>query len=59
MSGHAAGTESVNVVRQLKPRETFLMHAEEQSKVQLRERFYNELGYDNAHIPELGEVIEI
>ena len=59
MSGHAAGTESVNAIRHLNPKETFLMHAEEESKRQLRERLYNELGYDDAHIPELGEEIEI
>lgn len=59
MSGHAAGTESVNAIRRLKPKKTFLMHAEEASKAQLRERLYNELGYDNAHIPQLGDEIEI
>ena len=59
MSGHAAGTESVNAIKILKPKETFLMHAEEENKAQLRERLYNELGYDNAFIPQLGDDIEI
>ena len=59
MSGHAAGTESVNAIKILKPKETFLMHAEEENKAQLRERLYSELGYDRASIPQLGDDIEI
>ena len=59
MSGHAAGTESVNAIKILKPKEIFLMHAEEENKAQLRERLYGELGYDNAFIPQLGNDIEI
>ena len=59
MSGHAAGTESVNAIKILKPKETFLMHAEEENKAQLRERLYDELGYDRVFIPQLGDDIEI
>src|SRR3989344_835046 len=59
MSGHAAGSESVNAIRVLKPKETFLMHAEGESKAQLIERLYNELGYENVYIPQLGDDIVI
>lgn len=58
-SSHAAGSELIEAVRRLSPKETFLIHGDDNAKMDLQDRLYDDLGYDLASIPQEGDDVEI
>ncbi len=57
MSGHADRSELLEWAGHLKtpPRQTFLVHGEPDAAFALAERLKTDLGFDQVHVPELGQ----
>lgn len=57
LSAHADHSELINWASKLQtpPRHTFMVHGEEPASFALSEAFHRQLGFDQVHIPELGQ----
>ncbi|RMG94094.1 MAG: MBL fold metallo-hydrolase [Chloroflexi bacterium] len=57
LSAHADRSELLNWAGHLrrKPRQTFIVHGEEESSLAFAESLQRELGFENVHVPMLGQ----
>lgn len=58
LSSHAGADEIIKMIKHLNPERTMLVHGETQGRLALKTRLA-ENGYNNAFIPQDGDVIEI